>query len=295
VLKYATFFGGLFNHSVKDLAVDASGQPVVVGDTNSLDFPTTPGAFDRTPGDGIRGDYDTYAIKFDATGGGPVFGTYLGGSPSSANLDQAWQVSYGPTGSVIVAGITTSADFPTTVGGYDHTLNGRDVFVSRLDPTGSQLTYSTFLGGDTPDEVFAMAVDAQGFVNLTGKASGSGAVPFPTTADAFDRTHDSQGDAYVARLKLDGGGAADLRYSTFLGGNQWIEAGDGIAVDPTDSTLVTVSGFTRSGDFPTTVGALLRTHFAPIDTSMGWVARFRFPAAGPGALVWSTLYGTPGN
>src|SRR5262249_34910896 len=148
-------------------------------------------------------------------------------------------------------------------------------------------------GGDSYDEAFAMVVDSQGFVDLTGKTSAgtSTVTPFPTTADAFDRTFDGTADALIARFKLDGLRAPDLRHSTFLGGIQSIEAGDGIAVDPTDPTSVTVSGFTRSGDFPTTVGALQRTHFAPIDTRMGFVTRFRFPPAAPGALVWSTLYG----
>ncbi|HEV8685786.1 MAG TPA: hypothetical protein VGQ84_00790, partial [Gaiellaceae bacterium] len=295
VLKYVTFFGGSFNHSVMDVALDGSGAPVVVGDTNSLDFPTTPGALDRTPGDGIRGDYDAYVIKFDVNGS-IAFGTYLGSSPGTG-FDQAWRAGFEPSGSVVVSGITTGADFPTTAGAYDRTLAGRDIFVSRLSPTGSELTYSTFLGGDTSDEVFAMVVDSQGFVDLTGKTSSlaAPAAAFPTTADAFDRTYDGNADAFVARLKLDGAGAADLKYSTFLGGNEYIEAGDAIAVDPSDPTSVTVSGFTRSGDFPTTAGALLRTHFAPVDSSMAFVSRFSFPAAAPGSLVWSTLYGAPGN
>src|SRR5204863_894335 len=95
-------------------------------------------------------------------------------------------------------------------------------------------------------------------------------------------------DAFVARLQLDGAGAADLRYSTLLGGNQYIEAGDGIAFDPNTPTSVTVSGFTRSGDFPTTAGALQRTFFAPVDSTMGFVTRFNFPAGAPGSLAWST-------
>ncbi|HEV8687592.1 MAG TPA: hypothetical protein VGQ84_09965 [Gaiellaceae bacterium] len=289
-LVYATFFGGSFNHSVNDVALDAANRPVVVGDTNSLDFPTTPGAYDRTPGNGISGDYDAYAIKFDAAGG-PLFGTYLAGSPN-AGWEQARAAGFDAAGGVIVAGFTTAADFPTTVGAYDRTLASKDIFVSRLDPTGSTLTYSTFLGGEAGDDVFDMAVDGQGFVTLTGQTSST---TFPWTADAFDPSYNAYGDAFVTRLKLEGAGAADLKYSTFLGGAQYVEAGDGIAVDPANPSLVTVSGFTRSGDFPTTLGVLLRTHFAPVDTTMGFVARFSFPTAGGGSLQWSTFYGAPGN
>ena len=297
---YATFFGGTANHSLQDVALDAANRPVLVGDTTSLDFPTTPGAYDRTPGDGFHGDYDAYVIKFAADGSGPVFGTYLGGAPATGT-DQAWNAGHDVAGNVIVSGFTNSPGFPTTAGAYDRTIAGQDIFISRLDPTGSQLTYSTFLGGNGTEDAFDMAVDAQGFVTLTGKITqfAGELAPFPTTADAFDRTLDAGGgstgvDGFVSRLKLDGGGNADLKYSTFLGGADWKEAGVGLALDPNDSTSVTVVGWTYSGDFPTTAGALLRTHFAPVDTSMGFVSRFRFPATG-GSLVWSTLYGAPGN
>jgi hypothetical protein len=290
-LVYATFFGGTFNHAVKGVALDSADRPVVVGDTNSLDFPTTPGAYDRTPGNGISGDYDAYAIKFDAAGGGPLFGTYLAGSPG-AGWEQAWEAGFDPAGGVIVAGFSTAADFPTTAGAFDRTPAGKDIFVSRLDPTGSTLTYSTLLGGEAGEDVFDMVVDAQGYVTLTGQTTST---TFPCTADAFDPSYNGYGDAFVARLKLDGAGAADLKYATFLGGAQYVEAGNGIAVDPANPSLVTVSGFTRSGDFPTTPGAMQRIHFVPVDGSMAFAARFNFPAGGGGTLQWSTFYGGPGN
>jgi hypothetical protein len=286
-LVYATFFGGAGTgaHSVTDVAVNGAGQPVVVGDTNSVDFPTTPGAFDREGGHVSSGDYDAYVIKFNASGSGLVFGTYLAGSAGSGG-DVANTVGYDPAGSVVVAGQSSAADFPRTAGAYP---GQPGLFVTRFNPTGTDVTYSGFVG---PGSVFDMVVDGQGFVTLTGQTANA---TFPTTPDAFDRTLGNQRDAIVARLKLDGGGAADLRYSTFLGGDEWIEAGNGIAIDPTNPELVTISGFTRSGDFPTTPGALLRTHFVPVEASMAYATRFRFPAGGPGSLVWSTFYGSPGN
>jgi hypothetical protein len=300
-LVYSTFFGGSGNNPVWGMAVDAAGRPIVVGGTTSPDFPTTPGAYDRTGGHELGGNYDAFVIKFNETGSAVVFGTYLGGSPDTGP-EEAMRVDLDPAGSVVVAGYTHSPDFPTTAGAYDRTVSGKDVFVSRLDPTGSNLTYSTVLGGDGIDEVFDIAVDPAGVVNLTGKISQFFDQPglFPTTPDAFDATFDGGGstpatDGYLARLKLDGAGAADLKYSTYLGGAQYKEAGTAVAVDPANPELVTVGGWTYSGDFPTTPGALLRTHFAPIDTSMAFVSRFRFPAAGGGSLAWSTFYGAPGG
>src|ERR687895_495974 len=163
-LVYSTFFGGSFNHSVQDVGLDSQSRPAVVGDTNSLDFPTTPGAYDRTPGNGFQGDYDAYVIKFEADGSGPV------------------------------VGITSSSSFPTTAGAYDRVFSAgvtsqtQDVFISRLSPDGSGLTYSTFFGGDGLENVYDMVLDPQGVLTFGGKVSNffDQPVTMPTTADAFD-------------------------------------------------------------------------------------------------------------
>lgn len=319
-LVYCTFFGGSFNHSVLDLAVDAQSQPVIVGDTNSTDFPTTPGAYDQTPPDGWHGDYDAFVIKFNSTGSAIVFGTYLGSQPGSMYLDQAWAVALDAASNVIVAGVTTGETFPTTAGAYDRTANVYvdnsvnppqrsvyDVFISRLNPTGSALTYSTFFGGQGIDYVYNLVLDSQGVVTITGKTSqlanrdiNGNEIPFgtpmPTTAGAFDTTYNGgSSDAYIARFKLDGAGAADLKYASFLGGQQYTEAGASLALNPANEQEVTVTGFTRSGDFPTTAGAFSRTHFAPVDGSMAFVTRFNFASPTNGSLVWSTFYGAVGG
>jgi hypothetical protein len=317
-LVYSTFFGGTFNHSVLDLAVDAQSQPVVVGDTNSLDFPVTPGAYDTVQGDGFHGDYDAYVIKFNSTGSAVVFGTYLGSQPG-AGSEQAWAVEYDSANNVIVAGHTSSEGFPTTPGAYDRTANVfsdnstnppqrslQDIFIARLNPTGSQLTYSTFFGGQGVDWVYNMVVDSQGVVTMTGKTLqltnqdvNGNQIPLgtamPTTPGAFQTSYGGYGDGFIARFKLDGAGTADLKYSSFLGGRQYSDAGAGLALNPANQQEVTVSGFTRSGDFPTTAGAWLRTHPAPIDGSAAFVTRFNFTNATNGSLVWSTLFGTVGG
>jgi hypothetical protein len=317
-LVYSTFFGGTFNHSVLDLAVDAQSQPVIVGDTNSLDFPVTPGAYDTIPGDGFHGDYDAYVIKFNSTGSAVVFGTYLGSQPG-AGSEQAWAVEYDTANNVIVAGHTSSEGFPTTAGAYDRTANVytdnsvnppqrslQDIFVSRLNPAGSQLTYSTFFGGQGIDWVYNMVVDSQGIVTITGKTLqltnqdvNGNQIPLgtamPWTTGAFQTTYGGYGDAYIARFKLDGAGASDLKYASFLGGKQYSEAGAGLALNPANQQEVTVSGFTRSGDFPTTAAAWLRTHPAPVDGSVAFITRFNFANPTNGSLVWSTFFGSVGG
>ena len=177
----------------------------------------------------------------------------------------------------------------------------QDSFVARLNPAGSALTYSTFLGAHGVDYAQDLTVDSQGFVTIAGRTvpllSGTGTplgLPFPTTADAFDRTLNGNTDVYVARLRLDGAGTADLKYSTLLGGGD-TEHATGIALDPNNEGSVTVTGWTFSGNFPVTPGVIQRTHFAPIDTTMAFVTRLQFPAGGGGSLSWSTYFGAPGN
>jgi hypothetical protein len=331
-LIYATVFGspsGWTEH-LNGLALDASSAPIVTGSVRTTDFPVTAGAYDTTLT--RQGDDDAFVVRFDATGSRMVFSTFLGGDrerdPASTyydlgGYDEGWSVAVDATDSVIVGGRTTSPDFPTTSGAYDRVLDrlvvgtldtGRvfaidDLFVARLNPTGSQLTYSTYLGGQVSEIMGGMVVDGSGFVTLCGMvaplydvdASGNArplGTPYPTTADALQRTHDgnyaTHRDAILSRLKLDGGGAADLKYSTIIGG--WnSEAATGIALHPGNLELVTITGHTYSWNFRTTPGALRRVPISPDDWRMAFVSRFRFPATGGGSLQWSTLLGGPGH
>jgi hypothetical protein len=314
-LVYSTMFGGSGVDSALALAVDASSAPVVVGNTSSADFPVTTGAYDTT----YNGDYDAFVARFDPSGGQLVFATYLGGSRSNPSnptqgYEEAWGVGFDASGNIIVAGNTTSLNFPTTAGAYDTIASPymdanfdsmQDSFVARLNPTGTTLTYSTYLGGQGIDYASDMVVDSQGFVTVAGRtvpvtnrdANGNDiplGTPFPTTADAFDRTLNGNADVYVARLKLDGAGASDLKYSTLIGGND-TEQATAIALDPNNQGSVTVVGWTYSGNYPTTPGVIGTTHFSPLDTTMAFVTRLQFPAASGGSISWSTFYGAPGN
>ena len=310
-LVYSTLYNGSGVDSALGLTIDQSSAPIVVGNTSSANFPVTPGAYDTT----YNGDFDAYVARFDPEGGQLVFSTYLGGSRSDPSnptqgYEEAWAVGIDPAGSIVVAGNTTSLNFPTTSGAYDTIASPyvdsqnnsyQDSFVARLNPAGSALTYSTFLGAHGINYAAELAIDSQGFVTVAGRTqplvSGSGSplgTPFPTTANAFDRTLNGNTDVYVARLKLDGAGPADLKYSTLLGGND-TEHATGIALDPNNEGSITITGWTFSGNFPVTPGALQTTHFAPLDTTMAFVTRLVFPAAGGGSLAWSTFFGAPGN
>src|SRR5439155_7977441 len=124
--------------------VDAAGNAYVTGQTGATDFPTTAGAFQTAGGDGVR--FDAFVTKLNATGSALVFSTYLAGSVD----DSGNGIVVDQTGSTYVTGTTASADFPTTLGAFQTTLAGNGAaFVAKLNPAGSALVYSTYLGGSS--------------------------------------------------------------------------------------------------------------------------------------------------
>jgi len=257
-LLWSTFLGGNANETAYALALDPSGAVAVAGNTWSTTFPTTSGAYDTT----YNGpSSDIFVTLFDATGGSLLWSTFLGGS----DWEGAYALALGPSGAVTVAGETGSSTFPTTSGAFDTTYNGgfRDVFVTRLDATGSSLLWSTFLGGSASDGASSVALDISGAVTVAGDTQSSA---FPTTPAAYSTTHNGVLDAFVARL--DGTGSS-LLWSTFLGGSG-VDRAYALALDP--SGAVTVAGETESSSFPTTPGAYDTTFNGVRDA---FVARLR--------------------
>jgi len=291
---YATFLGGWHSQLVfRGLAADAGGNAVICGQSFSPDFPTTSGAPDR-----VGENKDGFVVRLNPSGA-LIFSTYLGGSSE----DLATAVAYDPAGNVIVGGTTTSSDFPTTAGSFDPTYNvpnapadggaHGDMFVTRLNPTGTQITYSTFIGGPQSDNLEDLVVDSAGIVTVAGWVTGNNVQVFVTTPGAFDATWNGSQDGAIARLKLDGAGAADLKYATLIGGagqdNLW-----SVALDPTNPELVTFAGRSWFSDYPVTPGVVKPTNpgFSELfpNNEAGVITRFRFPAAGGGTLVWSTYH-----
>jgi hypothetical protein len=194
-LVYSTLLGGSDFDVAYGIAVDASGNAYVTGNAGSPDFPTTAGAFQTT-----RGTFgNAFITKINTTGAALVYSTYLGGNGG----DVGFGIAVDSAGNAYVTGTTTSTDFPTvnplqpTYGG------GGDAFVSKFNPSGSALVYSTYLGGSAGDTPRGIAVDGFGNAYLTGD---TGSTNFPTTAGTFQTTYGGQGDAFVA--KIANGGSA---------------------------------------------------------------------------------------
>ena len=250
-LVYSTTLGGSSHETARAIALDASGAAYVAGSTISSDFPTTPGAFDA----GYNGMYDAFVTKLNTDGSSLVYSTLLGGSSDDAGQAIAVDASF----AAYVTGGTLSGGFPTTPGTFSTTYNAgeSDAFVTKVNPDGSSLVYSTFLGGKDQDRGYAIAVGGSGTVYLTGYTvywnDGMSGPYFPTTAGAFDTSLNGTGwaiDAFVTRMNPQG---SDLVYSTLLGGTS-ADYGGGIALDTSGAAYVI--GSTQSGDFPTTPGAI---------------------------------------
>jgi hypothetical protein len=270
-LVYSTYLGGSSTDIGSAIAVDASGGTYVTGTTFSTNFPVA-NAFDGT----ANGISDAFVTKFNPTGTALVYSTFLGGSGSgTSGTDSGHAIAVDASGSAYVMGTTLSANFPVS-NAFDGTANGLiDAFVTKFNPTGAALVYSTYLGGSSDDLGRAIAVDAAGGAYVTGTTT---SINFPR-ANAFDETLGGNGDAFVTKLSPSG---SALVYSTFLGGSTADDIGRGIAVDASGSAYVT--GTTGSDDFPTA---------APVQSAYGglldaFVTKFNPTGA---ALVYSTYLG----
>src|SRR5882762_8774828 len=238
VLSYSTYLGGSGREKGLAIAVDRDGNAYVTGLVSSTDFPTTAGAFQPIFGGGTAfgggQGFDAFVTKFDSTGSALLYSTYLGGSDD----DQGLGIAVDTNGNAYVTGSTKSANFPTTSGAFQSTYGG--AFVTKLDPTGSALVYSTYLGSTASDQGNAIAVDAGGNAYVTGSAGSN----FPTTPGAFQ----TAGSFCAFITKLDPTGST-LAYSTYLGSSNTDALG--IAVDAAGSAYVVG----RTSGVPTTPGA----------------------------------------
>jgi hypothetical protein len=193
-LVYSTFVGGRDIDFGDGLDIDGAGNVYVSGGTLSSNFPTTAGAFDRS-----RAGSDAFVAKLNAAGSRLVYSTFLGGGAGEGAVAIAVDGANRPW----VTGGTSSANFPTTTGGFDRSLNGpSDVFVTQLNATGTRLIFSTFLGGGRSENGRDIAIDAGGNVYVTGTTFSAN---FPTTQGAVDRVFSGDpaifwGDGFVTKL-----------------------------------------------------------------------------------------------
>ncbi len=234
-LIYSTFIGGSGDEEGYGIAVDTSGNAYVTGYTNSSDFPVTTGSVQTKYG----GADDAFVLKLNPAGTGLVYATYLGGTAAEA----AYGIALDASGNAYIAGGTASANFPATPASYQNTYKGgtKDAFAAKFNSTGSQLLYSTFLGGSAEDVALGLAVNPLGTAFVTGYTSSSN---FPVTAGALQTAAAGGYDAFVTALNAQG---SALVYSTYLGGAS-NDSANAIAIDGSNNAFV--AGYTASSNFP---------------------------------------------
>ena len=278
-LLYSTYYGGANPDGATAIAVDAAGNAYVTGFTTSSNFPVTSGVFQPTYG-GSGGQFDStfatgdaFVIKMNPTGS-VVYSTFLGGSKDDMGIG----IAIDSKGDAYIGGATLSSNFPTlkafqtTFGGFGGETNavngdifyGGDGFVSELNPTGTALVFSSYLGGSLDDRVAGIALDASGNIWVTGDTLSTN---FPVSADAPQKTNAGDngggqqsaqlGDAFLTEISTSG----TITFSTYLGGSS-ADWGGGVAVDGTGGVIV--AGGTASVDFPVTTGAY-QTKYGGID------------------------------
>jgi uncharacterized protein (TIGR03437 family) len=251
---YGTYLGGAADDYVFSVALDAAGNWFAAGQTNSNNLPVTGSVFQQSPGGGL----DAFVAKYSSAGT-LTWLSYLGGGGD----DEANAIAVDASGAPVITGGTASTNFPTSKP-YQGTNGGgpRDIFVTRFNPDGGSLAWSTYLGGSNDELGNAIALDSQGNVYIGGSTNSTN---FP---GSFGWQTSNRGgvDGVVAELSADG---ASVLFSSYFGGtaNDFVEA---VAVNC--SAGLVVAGSSGSNNFPATVGTAPNLNYSAGATN-GFVAR----------------------
>lgn len=267
ILVFSTYLGGDNYEMFQDLAVDKLGHTYVTGTTTSYDFPT------KNAYMGISAFFSAFVTKFTPAGNELIYSTYISGG----GMDQAMGIALDSDNNVYIVGGTYSPDFPT-INAYQPTIAGDgDSFIAKLNISGSELLYSTFLGGTNFDIGTAMEIDSYGNIYILGDTE---SVNFPTK-QAYQKLFAGNSDVFIAQLNAS---ISELLYSTYLGGTG-AEYGFDLTIK---DQLPYVAGATRSNNFPT-INAFQVTHGGEYD---GFLAKLNTDGTKP---LFSTYLGKSKN
>ena len=255
---WSSYLGGNYWDHCRELQLDANGDIYVTGNTDSTNFPTTVGAYDRTLGSSNwPPPYDIFVTKIKGDGSAIIYSTYVGG----VGDDYGEALYLLDSGAVLVGGITKTADYPTTSGAYDEVYNGEaDGVLLKLTPNGDDLVFSTVIGGSDWDDVRDVDLDAKGNIWVTGSTKSGN---FPMISEPYQTNYGGgERDQYIAKFSNNG---RTLMFSTYLGGfgEDW-----GAAISVPDTGAVYIAGDTRSGNFPTVPGSFDTTYNSAYDLTL---------------------------
>ncbi len=268
-LTFVTYLGGSgASDIVHGIALDFSGNVYAAGTTGAADFPVT-SPFAHT-GVGVAGNSGAFLVKLDPTGARAAYSAVLGGTAAIAGsaASGATAVAVDSTGSAYIAGFTNATNFPTANAAQPQLAGNTDGFLAKVDPAGSQLVYSTYLGGTGSEQIYGLAVDSALRPYVVGETlsvdfplTATQSQHFPATIGALPQRFAAApclissaspfgtpmfpvdcGDGFVAQFDRFG----DLSYSTYISGSNT----DSVNAIATSGTNVWLAGATRSSDFP---------------------------------------------
>lgn len=228
IFEYSSLVGGSGEEVGTSMALDAAGSAYVTGRTSSQDFPIA-GAIQPVYG---GGDSDAFVAKLAPDGKTLAYSSLLGGSGAENAIGRTG-ISLDSSGNAYVTGDTGSTDFPTrnalraTKTGAASTSDG---FVAKINPSGSDFVYSTYLGGSDDDSAFSIASDPAGNAYVTGRTRSTSFTGSSSTRPATVTT-----DIFVAKLNAAG---SAVSYLTFIGGSFSDESGNAIAVDSSGNAVI---------------------------------------------------------
>jgi hypothetical protein len=279
--EYSTYIGGDDNEGGLGIALDSNDRAYVTGYTRSYDFPEDNGggmqladiSAQGSFGSGyLNGTEDAFVLRLNASGSDLDYCNYLGGWSN----DRGQDIAVDSGNAAYVTGYTFSNDFPVEGNTLQYYSQGsEDVFVSKVDPDGSYLEYSTYLGSSSTDVGTSIAVDGGGYVYVAGYTYGW----FPITYGSFDDYPGGGQEGFVVKLNPN---APEMVYGTFLGGSGNDAISD-LALDGGDNVYLT--GKTYSPNFPTTAGVFDRGYSGGEDVFVTKLDAFGT------SLVYSTLLG----
>ena len=270
-VEYSTYLGAGSDSGLA-IAVDSTGAVYVSGQTASVSFPTTAGTIQPSYQGGLS---DCFVSKMNAAGNSLVYSTYLGGSL----LDLCTGIAIDASRDAYVTGTTRSTNFPIQMALQSNLMGSASAFVTEINPAGSALLYSTYLGGSVVDNSNAIAVDPFGSAYIAGT---TGSPDFPTTAGAAQTVLAGQYNAFVAKLTPGGNG---LTYSTFIGGSG-SDSATAIVIDTSGQAVV--GGLTTSPNFP--VASAIQPVFQLTRDAFATVL-----SAGGSSFVFSSYFGGAGD
>ncbi len=273
-LIFSTFIGGSIFDCGNAVAVTAAGEIIIAGYTDSNDLPATLGAFDGTFN---GGQYDVFVAKFNSAGSLLSHLTYIGGI---AGYEIPMDIVINAANETYIVGETSSNDYPVTPGSYDQTHNGfgtMDVFVTKLNATGTALGFSTYIGGNGSETGWGIGLNALDEIFISGHTTSNN---FPVTSCAYNTLPNGSTDIFVGKLNSTGN---NLHYATYVGGLADDYKHSRMVLLPSECGLEEpiIAGTTHSQNFPVTPGAFQNTNFTLGDDAPV-VFRFKKPDVIPG-------------